>query len=290
MLLEQPGQESLCFGNFRAFRLARGRLPGARAQRIDGGPDRALHRLPVLHRRAHVAQHAHQAVMQRLHPVGFGEPIDFDVDIRLVARGAALPVVGIGLRDRARRVARECRRTPHTAAGRHGRARAGRIALHATDRVESRMQREPLPVDFHGHGIDQERHVVVDDFHHGVAAVPAVLLQARVVDPHARLAGRELLAELPVRHRGAVEIGDAARDDVLGVGQLVVLPHERLEQRSDIGRTSARQGHHVRHRLEDFVFVLGRHALPPEKGRPHATPRADGWQWELPGRRPALAG
>ena len=224
--------------------------------------------------------------MQRLHPLRLGEAIDLDVDVRLEAHGAAAPVVWIGLGGGRALVAGERRWALHAAAGRHGHTRAGRIALHAIDRMEGRMQRKTLPVDFHGHRIDQERHVIVDDFDHRVAAIPTVLLKARVVDPHARLAGHELLAELPVRHRRAVEIGDAARDHVLGVGQLVVMPHEWLEQHGDIGRTSACEGHYIRHVLADLVFELGRHGASPENGPPHATPRAHGWQWGQPGLQP----
>ncbi|OMP13979.1 hypothetical protein COLO4_00515, partial [Corchorus olitorius] len=140
------------------------------------------------------------------------------------------------------------------------------------------MQRQPLPVDLHGHGVKQERHVVVDDLDDRVTAVPAVLLEARVVDANARLSRHEFLAQLPVRHRRAVEIGHAARDHVFGVCQTVVVPQERLEQVGNIGRANARQGHCIRHVLADLVFVLVRHEAAPEEGLPHATPRAHGWQ------------
>ena len=276
MPLDHPGEEGLRFGDLGTFHVTGGGLRGAYGQRIDGGLGGRLHGLPVFHRGTHVAKYTHEAVVQSLQAVRFGEPIDLDVDGRFEAGYAVGFPVRIG--GCIGHVARKGRRALDTAAGRDRHAHACAIALYAVDRVEGGMQRQPLPVDLHGHGVEQERHVVVDDFNDRVTAVPAVLFEARVVDPHARLPRHEFLAQLPVRHRRAVEVGNAARDHVFGVCQTVVMPQERLEQVGNIGRTFARQGHCIRHVLADLVFVLGRHEAAPEEGLPHATPRAHGWQ------------
>ncbi len=100
----------------------------------------------------------------------------------------------------------------------------------AKHRMNRRMQREPEPVHFHGHGIDEERHVVVDDLDDRMIRVPAVLFEIRIVDAqHFMLAG-ELLRRLPVRHRDAVEIGDIAARDVFRIDLIVVMPQQRLDQ------------------------------------------------------------
>ena len=135
MPIKHPCQKGLCLGNLRALCFIGRSMRGARAQRIDGGLRCSLHRLPVFHGGSHVAQHAHQAVVQRLQPLRLRETIDLDVDIRLVVRVAIRVVVGVGWR-----VTRECGRPQH-AAGFYRRAGARSIAPHAVDGVESGMER-----------------------------------------------------------------------------------------------------------------------------------------------------
>ena len=66
MPLEHPAEEGLCFGYLGAFHVTGGGLCGAYGQCVDGGVGCGLHRLPVFHRGAHVAQHSHQAVVKCL--------------------------------------------------------------------------------------------------------------------------------------------------------------------------------------------------------------------------------
>ena len=53
-------------------------------------------------------------------------------------------------------------------------------AFDRDDRVHDQMQRQPVPVDFHRHRIDQERHIVVDDLDDRVRRLPAMFLDRRV--------------------------------------------------------------------------------------------------------------
>src|SRR6516165_6384807 len=67
-----------------------------------------------------------------------------------------------------------------------------------------------------GNGIDEERHVVVDDLDRGARRAPAMLLKPRIDDAHLRLAGRARLGKAPERERGAIEVLGRAGENILG--------------------------------------------------------------------------
>jgi hypothetical protein len=76
---------------------------------------------------------------------------------------------------------------------------SGRVTLDPHDRVDHQMHRHVLAIELRGHGVDQERHVVVDDVDDRVPALPAVLLDLGIEDPDLRRAGRALLREVEER-------------------------------------------------------------------------------------------
>ncbi len=97
------------------------------------------------------------------------------------------------------------------------------------DRMNDEMQRQPMPVDFHRHAVDQKRHVVVDDLDHGVGRAPAVLLHAGVEDAHARGSRLAPPREVPVRQRGAVKVRRLALGEILGIDLEVIRANEGLD-------------------------------------------------------------
>jgi len=85
----------------------------------------------------------------------------------------------------------------------------------------------------HGHRIDQERHVVIDDLQHGVGRLPAMLLHVRVEQAHvgrAALAGARELQEIGRQRRPAVGgvqrqlVRGQAMVERVGEGDRIVLP------------------------------------------------------------------
>ena len=68
------------------------------------------------------------------------------------------------------------------------------------------MHGEAVAIEFHRHRIHQERHVIGNDFHHGVGTLPTVLLEAGVVDADNRNSWLPLAAEIPVGQGGPIQI------------------------------------------------------------------------------------
>jgi hypothetical protein len=177
MVVEQPGEERASL-----FELG-GRQPAARRlEAADHLLQARAHRLPVLDRGAHVGEH-------------FGDP---RLELREL-RGVALAVdldVHEGLEPPLRRVGGLVERHQFAA-----------LVAHDTQhRVNHEVQREALPVHFHRHRIDEERHIVVHDLDHRVRALPAVLLARRVVGAHFRLARGKPAREVEVRRRRPLEV------------------------------------------------------------------------------------
>ncbi len=79
------------------------------------------------------------------------------------------------------------------------------IAHDADDRMDDEIDREVALVERGGQRIHQEGHVVVDHLDDGVGAVPALLVEARIVDAHLgrarRAAGRRRSRARGRRHR-----------------------------------------------------------------------------------------
>ena len=106
----------------------------------------ALHFCPVTDTGAHILQRREDAVLDALELARLGLAVDFQVHERLLVA---------------------------LAPGQH---HATRIAMHLDHRMDHGVQLYAVLRDGHADGVDQERHVVVDDLHHGMAAVPAVAL------------------------------------------------------------------------------------------------------------------
>ncbi len=215
----------------------RGRF--ARLHLLDGRARDVDDLRPVLDRRAHVAEHARDVLAQRVEQRGVAATVDFEMDER---RELRLAVAG-------RRAARV---DPLDAA-------AG-AAPDAEHRMQRRMQREPEAVDGHRHRVDEERHVVVDDLDHRVVGMPAVLFEDRVVHAQAFAAGHEFLRGLPMRHRGAVQVGDAAVLQIVGIDEIVVMTQEGFDDpERGFGQPSAREFDDVGEQVCDDFLVLRFH-------------------------------
>ena len=137
------------------------------------------HGAPVGDRGAHVIEHARQIVFEPGQNIGRGLLVDLEMHVRFDDRTVA------------------CRH-------RQALCRSAIAALHPQDRMDHEMHGQPGPIEFSGHGIDEERHVVVDDLDDRVRRLPAMLVEARIDDAYLRRAGRTLASELPERHRRAV--------------------------------------------------------------------------------------
>jgi hypothetical protein len=179
-----------------------------RRTRLELGDDLAAplaHRRPVLDRRRDIRQGTLQIsgelVEQRLLRVA----VDLDVDQRLG--------------DSLARVGRPWQQLEQAAFV---------VAPHADDGVHVEVDRAAVPGDRHRDRVDEEGHVVADDLDDAVRRLPAVLVDARRVGAHLRLAGAPALDEVPVRERGAVQVEVG---EVLGRGVRVVLADELHDRR-----------------------------------------------------------
>ena len=133
---------------------------------------------PVLYCGTDFRQHPRQIVGNRRQPLGIGLAVDFDVDQRfqMTARRTAV-------------------------------AQAVQFAVIAAAdrqyRVNDQVRGHAVAVQRHADRIDQERHVLIHDFHDRVARLPAVLIEIRVVGADAGLFRQTLLRQPPVGERGA---------------------------------------------------------------------------------------
>jgi hypothetical protein len=186
------------------------------------------HRLPVLDRRAHVAEHLGQPLLDRLQHRRGRLLVDLDMHEALARQLGGIRAFGgevLGL--------------------------ALGVALDAVDRVDDQMDGQPLARQLHGHAVDQEGHVVVDDLDHRVGRVPAMLLEAGIVDADLGRARGALLPEGPHRERRAVEILRLAVDDILRRGVAIVMLGE------EPGPARLVAGHPLVDQIEDLVQQLG---------------------------------
>ncbi len=211
VVVRHPAQER---GSLRHFG------GGKRRRRaLDVGDDRERlrgHLLPVLDGVAHVGEHAQQVGRQRVTLVRIGNPVDLDADERF---GPAAP----------------------GAFGHEADQRPGRVALDGDDRVDDQVLRQAVAVHLHRHRVDQERHVVVADLDDGVRRLPAVLGLGRIEHPQLRLPGVALPGELPLRQRGAAQIGRRALGEVLG-GDLPVITLNEVADLAALRCRDARRG------------------------------------------------
>ena len=134
-----PLQESKALGEFVGVEC--GRRP---ADILHDMSEAGKHLQPVVRGRAHVVQHAFEILPEPVERRRIGLPVDLDVEERL---------------ERATGRVRTCE-TEQLAA---------RVAMHPQDRMYDEVESEVVAFELHRHRVDEERHVVVDDLHDGVA-------------------------------------------------------------------------------------------------------------------------
>ncbi len=183
------------------------------------------HRRPVADDGADVGEHAREVGGQRTAPRRVCDSLDLDVHQRL-AHAAALAVP----------------REPGEP--------AACVPLHRHDRVRDQVHGQSLPQHLHLHGVDEERHVVVDDLDDRVRRLPALLVDRGVEHPHLRFAGCPRRGDLPERPDRTVEIERLALDHVLGIEPREVGPAQLLEVRA-LARIGA-CGDERKHGLDAF--------------------------------------
>jgi hypothetical protein len=104
------------------------------------------------------------------------------------------------------------------------------VAAHGEDRMDDEVDAVAAPVELHAHRVDEERHVVGHDLDRRVRGLPAVVLEARVVDAHLRRPRPALAREVEVAERQAVEVEWVAIGHVLRSNPPIELADERLGQ------------------------------------------------------------
>ena len=161
----------------------------------------SAHRLPVLDRRGHVAEHALEIGAKTLERFQVGDAVDLDVDQRL-----RFAVLAVDLEQTSLLVPAE-----------------------AHDRPRDQVHRAAVPGHLHRHRVDEERHVGDHGLDDRVRRFPAVLFEVRVVDVHLQLARTADAREPPVRHSGAVDIEVVASGEVVRRRVRVVRAHEALD-------------------------------------------------------------
>ncbi len=190
---------------------------------------------PVLDGGAHVAQRAQQSRAQIGHQLGIGDPIHLEMH-----GGFADAFIG--------------------STGENALQMTVGVARHSQHRMDDLVHRETVPIEFHRHGIHQERHVVGDDLHHSVGALPAVFLEAGIVDPDDRDARSPLAAEIPVGQGRAVQIFRGSFEQVLGCHPSVIMAHESLcHVHRRFGQTLPHQFGHTLDQLRRFVREFAGH-------------------------------
>ena len=140
---------------------------------------------------AHVRQHVLEPLLQRVQVGRIGAAVDLQVHHRLMTR---------------------------VSIGRVGHAQQASIAV--ADQLQHRMndqvQHQPLAVDLHRHGVDEERHVIADDLDHRVRAFPAIFVEPGV--EHAHRTGRAAAGdEVPLAQNRAVEIGHRQQFEIVRI-------------------------------------------------------------------------
>ena len=204
MAVDEPRQECPALGEL-IRRQRRRAFPVLLEYRADAVP----HIVPILDRRTHVVQHAGDVGGECIELRRIDDPVDLDVNHRFAPR--ALGVVG------------------------DADQRPLRVANDGHDRVDDQVQRQTVPIDFHRHRVDQERHVVVHDLDDRVRRLPAVLLDRWIEDTDAGVRRIAPAREVPVRQRGAVQIGRRPFGEIFGIDLTVVAQDERRERIALLG-------------------------------------------------------
>ena len=193
----QPAQEIVVLGEV-------GRMAGREIG--DGVEAGAPHRPPVLDRQPHLGQHAGKGGGEFVERLGIGLAVDLDMHHRFGSR----PLAGLG-RD-AQKIAVE-------------------VAPRRQHGMGQQVDGDLAAIELVGDRIDQERHVVVDDLHDGVAAFEAVVGGGGIEHADLGDAGQAAAGEgeqggrrrgaLLGRRRRQVLVGDAAEDAAGEVGHVL---------------------------------------------------------------------
>ncbi len=184
VVVVEPAQKILGFRELRPGH-ARRRCSG---QLIADLAEHLPHRLPIRHRRAHVGEGAGQALRQageigRVRLSGDGD----------LHPGFALP---------------GCFGTAHF------QQLAVGVANDRQDRVDDESDHPVAGIDRPGHGIDEERHVVVDDLDDGMRRRPAVDSRVGVVDADLGPAGPAAAGQVPQRQCTGAQVAGASAGEV----------------------------------------------------------------------------
>ncbi len=130
-------------------------------------------------------------------------------------------------------------------------------------------------VELRGDGVDEERHVVVDDLDDGVLEGPPVGLDGGVEEADLRRTRFALLAKLPERQRSTEERVEGAVDDVVGRDEGEIAPDEVLHALGLVRpQAVARLGDEAIHEVGFTVFGCQSHARANHIGGPYRRPGA----------------
>ena len=209
-----PGQQGLGFAD-----VARVEARRRRVQIVRGLMGGGAHFCPVQPGRANVAQTAFDLGLQRLQGRGIDYPIDLDV-----LKGFESRLAGAGRRPAL------LQRLEQAVGG----------PLDGKDRMRQKMQGERALGQRQPDRVDQERHVVVDHFDHGVLRHVTVLAQRGIEDAHQRAAAA-LPREGELRQREQRELAGFALREVGHLDVGVVRAQIRLG-RCTLERAAQRLG------------------------------------------------
>ncbi len=200
MVVGEPAQERLDLEQLLAGDDARGRCQ-ARQPLLDLG----LHRPPVIDALTDVVEHAIEVLLDLIHGGGVALPVDLDMHEAL-ARAGRRPGAVADLLELSLIV-----------------------APHAEDRMHDEMDAEPVPAQLQADAVDEEGHVVVDDLEDRVRGLPAMLLDARIVETDLGAARGTLLAEAEVGKGSTIEVERLALREVGGRHVMIVAAYEALD-------------------------------------------------------------
>ena len=91
---------------------------------------------------------------------------------------------------------------------------------------------DALPIDFHRNRIDQEWHVVVDEFNDRTGGFEAMLRHLRIEDAHFRRAGVEFLTKTKMRERQCAPGFRIAHRQIIRIDAAAIFSGKGLHMRA----------------------------------------------------------